>query len=498
MSVVTPPPAGRQRPDGDGLELVVELVGAAPASCSYVEARWVGRRAQRVLVAGGSVQELSDAETAGVGVRVRVGDGWGFSATADLSPAGARGALERAIALAGAQPARPEPALAPVAPARGHWAGPCQRDPFAVSVEDKLALLLLAEEALRGDARVMRSEAECRAITTDKAFASSEGAACTQRLTECGGGIRAFAVNEHGLQVRSYPSAHGGSVAAAGFEHLLGLDLPAAAPRVADEAVALLGAPPCPAMTTTLVLGDEQLALQVHESIGHALELDRMLLDEAAYAGTSWVAPSDLGRLRYGSETLEVTADATLPGALGTFGWDDEGVAARRLRLIERGRLVAALSDRRSAAELEGQESGGCARAEGFARQPIVRMTNVSIEPGEAGSLEDLIAATDHGVYMETNRSWSIDDRRLHFQFATEVGREIRGGRLGRLYRNPSYAGVTPAFWGSLDAICSRPAWRVWGLLNCGKGEPGQEMHVSHGAAPARFRDVQVGVARAA
>jgi TldD protein len=222
-----------------------------------------------------------------------------------------------------------------------------------------------------------------------------------------------------------------------------------------------------------------------------------MLLGEASYAGTSWVSPNDLtAGLRYGSEHLDVTADATLPGALGTFGWDDEGVPGTRTPLIEGGRLTATLSDRQSAAAIGLDRSGGCARAEGFARQPIVRMTNVSVEPGAAGSFADVIADTEDGaLYLESNRSWSIDDRRWQFQFATEVAREIRGGELGRLYRNPLYAGITPEFWGSLDAVCDRSEWRLWGLTNCGKGEPGQVMHVSHGTAPARFRDVQVGVA---
>jgi TldD protein len=206
------------------------------------------------------------------------------------------------------------------------------------------------------------------------------------------------------------------------------------------------------------------------------------------------VRPGDLGGLRYGSEQMTVTADATLPGALGTFGWDDEGTAARRTTLVEGGVLRAALSDREWAAQV-GAASAGCARADGFERQPIVRMTNVSLEPGDAGALADLVADTGEGLYLETNRSWSIDDRRLHFQFATEIAREIKGGELGRLLRNPSYAGTTPAFWASLDAVCSAPDWQVWGVTNCGKGEPGQFMAVSHGAAPARFRDVQVGVA---
>ena len=296
--------------------------------------------------------------------------------------------------------------------------------------------------------------------------------------------------------MRSYPTAHGGGLsAAAGWEHVLSLDLAGHAPRVAEEAVALLSAPQCPAGTSTIVLHGEQVALQVHESIGHALELDRILLGEASYAGTSWVGPDDLGSLRYGSELLHVTADATLPHGLGSFGWDDEGVAAARADLVEGGVLRGALSNRESAAAVGLSASSGCARADGFARQPIVRMTNVSLEPGAVPTLADLVADTDAGLYLETNRSWSIDDRRLQFQFATELCREIRGGELGRLYRNGSYAGVTPRFWGSLDAICGPAEWRLWGLANCGKGEPGQVMVVSHGAAPARFRDVQVGVA---
>jgi TldD protein len=277
-----------------------------------------------------------------------------------------------------------------------------------------------------------------------------------------------------------------------GWERVLALDLAGNAARVREEVLELLAAPPCPTGPQTLILGSEQLALQVHESIGHALELDRILLGEASYAGTSWVSATDLGSLRYGSDHLTVVADATLPGALGSFGWDDEGVAGGRTTLIAEGTLRAALSDRQSASSQGLGASAGCARADGFARQPIVRMTNVSLAPGTAGSLEDLIADTDEGILLETNRSWSIDDRRLHFQFGTEVAYEIRGGELGRLYRDASYHGVSPQFWGALDAVCSASDWRLHGLLTCGKGEPGQMMHVSHGTAPARFRDVEV------
>jgi TldD protein len=479
------------------LDLVADLASSGGRESSYVDVRWVTRRLEHLTVSGGRIERVLSQEDEGLGVRVAArSGGFGFAATRDTSRRGGLAALRRATAIAAAQPTAALRPLAPVIPAHGTWSSRCEIDPFSQSIETRLELLLAAEALLRGDPRIVRSRAESLAVRTRKAFASSDGTAVTQELTECGGGIEAHAAGGDDVQIRSYPSAHGGNVAAAGYEHLLGLDLVGNAPRVAQEAVALLTAPECPAGTRTLVLGDEQVALQVHESIGHALELDRIQLGEASYAGTSWVSPADIGRLRYGSDDLQITADATLPGGLGSFGWDDEGVAGRRTPLIESGILRATLSDRTSAADLGLTASGGCARADGFSRQPIVRMTNVSIEPGRAGTLAELIGDVDDGVYMETNRSWSIDDRRLHFQFATELGREIRNGELGRLVKNPSYAGITPGFWGSLDGVCSDSEWRVWGLLHCGKGEPGQVAHVSHGAAPARFRGVQVGVAR--
>lgn len=473
-------------------------MAAAAGTVEYAEARFVADARESLAVVNGAVEQSEHERGEGVGVRVRSGGGWGFAATRELSRPAIEAALARARAIAEAQPAAPAAPLAPVAPARGHWQSTFEIDPLDVPLEDKLALLHGAEAALRGDARIARAIARSHARRIEKAFASTDGAACTQLLVHCGAELQAVAVDGDELQVRSHPLAHGGDVRAAGWEHVLGLDLAAHAPRVAAEAVELLSAPPCPEGVRTIVLHPEQLALQTHESIGHALELDRILLGEASYAGTSWVAPTDLDpahRLRYGSELLHVTADATTPGGLGTFGWDDEGVAASRTTLIEAGVLRGALTDREAAAAAGLDASGGCARADGFARQPIVRMTNVNVEPGTAGSLADIVAATGDGLYFETNRSWSIDDRRLQFQFATEVCREIRGGELGRLYRNGSYAGVTPAFWGSLDLVGGPEDWRLWGLTNCGKGEPGQVMEVSHGTPPARFRDVQVGVA---
>jgi TldD protein len=328
-----------------------------------------------------------------------------------------------------------------------------------------------------------------------KTFASSDGAFIEQDWVESTAGMSAYAMADGEVMSRSYPNSHGGAGFQGGWETILALDLAGNATRIAEQAVALLTAPVCPAATTTLILDAKQLALQVHESIGHPTELDRVLGDEAAFAGTSWVGAGDLGTLRYGSDIVNVTADATVRGSLGSFGFDDEGVPAQREYLVRDGILTGFLSSRESAAAI-GRTSSGAMRADGWNRIPLVRMTTVSLEPGSAGSLEDLIADTDEGIYMETNDSWSIDDKRLNFQFACEIAWEIRGGKRTRMLRDPDYTGITPQFWGGCDAICSESEWRVWGLGNCGKGEPMQVAHVAHGAAPARFRNVSVGVGR--
>jgi TldD protein len=263
------------------------------------------------------------------------------------------------------------------------------------------------------------------------------------------------------------------------------------APRVAEQAAALLRADPCPSRVTTIVVDAEQMELQVHESVGHPTELDRIYGTEAAYAGTSFLKPDDLGSLRYGSEHMNVTADPTTPGGLGTFAFDDEGVPAERQPIVAEGILRGFLASRETAARI-GNGSGGSMRADGWSRMPLVRMTNLHLEPGE-GTLEELIGGVDDGVFLQTNKSWSIDDKRLNFQFGTQIAWEIKGGALGRMLRDATYTGETPVFWGSLDAVAGREEWLIHGLTNCGKGQPGQHAHVSHGTAPARFRNVQVG-----
>ena len=476
-------------------ELLQDLIDAAASRAEYADARFVNTRAERLSTRNGALDQLTSDESAGIGVRVRVGGAWGFAAARGDERAGAEEALERALAVAAATPSTGGVPLAPETPAQGSWHSPAERDPFSVPLEEKLGVLHAAETLLRSEPGVNLTTASFDARRLDTLFASTEGALCEQRITECGGGIAAVAVLGDESQVRSYPASHGGHVAQAGYEHLLALDLAGNAPRVSEEAVALLKAPACPSRRTAVILAGEQLALQLHESVGHAVELDRVLGREASYAGTSFVPADGIGTLRLGSELVNIRADATAAGGLGTYRWDDEGVEGRSLPIVNQGILAGFLSSRETAAEVGLGRSGGCMRADGFSRQPIVRMTNVNLDPGEAGTLDDLIAGTSDGLLIETNRSWSIDNRRLHFQFEGEAAWEIRDGQRRGLVRNPSYAGRTPDFWGSCDAVCSPSDWRLMSLLNCGKGEPGQVMHVSHGSAPARFADVQVGVA---
>ena len=467
-------------------ELCEAAVDAAVgAGASYADARTVLRRDQRVATRNHQPDDVSDVEQNGIGVRVLVGGAWGFACTRALDEPAARETARRAVAFASASPGRHARTLARIEPARGEWRTPVAIDPFSVSVADKIEHCLRAEGELRRD-DVKVTEAFVRARREEKWFVSSDGASTFQELVECGGGIDALAVAGDAYQIRSYPSQHDGSTAQAGWEFVLELNFEREAPRVSEQAAALLRADACPSTVTTVVLDSDQMELQVHESVGHPTELDRVLGAEAAYAGTSLLKPVDLGTLRYGSELMNVTADATTPRGLGTFAWDDEGVPAGRRAIVEDGVLSGWLDSR----ELGG---GGFMRADGWARMPLVRMTNLHLEPG-SGSFEELLDGVDEGVYLETNKSWSIDDKRLNFQFGTQVAWEIRDGRLGRMLRDATYTGVTPTFWATLDAVAGPEAWKLNGLTNCGKGQPGQSARVSHGASPCRFRDVRVGV----
>ncbi|NPV88083.1 TldD/PmbA family protein [Coprothermobacteraceae bacterium] len=457
----------------------------------YADARFVSRRTEEIAVQDGRLEKAQLSSTQGYNIRVFVDGAFGFAASWDSDKW--RTTVEEAVriarssALAGGGRTLWRPA---VTPQHGHFEGPCKKDPFSVPLNIKVSLLMEADRLMAGNSAVKHREAFLEFWEEDKAFCNSEGSFVTQRYVESGGLIQAAAQDGTDRQVRSYPNSFG-DFRKAGWEFIEEMDLVGHAEEIADQAAALLKAPEMPAGEANLILMGPQLALQVHESIGHATELDRVLGYEAAFAGTSFATVEGLGSFRYGSAVMNVTSDPTLPYGLGSFGWDDEGTPARQVFLIKDGVLVDFLSDRETAAQI-GRDSSGASRADGWWSLPIVRMTNVNLLPGEA-SLEELLDRAGNGYIMDINRNWSIDDKRLNFHFGVEAAWEVKNGKVGRLFKNPSYWGITPEFWSQLVAVAGPSHWRVWGLPNCGKGEPEQVMRVGHGTAPALFRNVKVG-----
>ncbi len=491
--------AGPKPPPGiDWRDLTRTGIGRARArGVDYADVRVVGRESESLQVKNGVVSSVGWRREEGCGVRVLHRGRWGFAASSDLGREEVEALVDEALAIARAGAAVKGGAaadLTPVPAVEDSYRSRYRVDPFTVKMEEKVELLMEANRLMRGAANLQVATSSMRAYRETRVFASTEGSLVTQEITGCGAGLQAVAAGKGEVQTRSYPCGSGGNLAQRGYESIEELELTGHAERVAREAEELLDAPLCPAGETTVILDGSQLALQVHESCGHAVELDRVLGQEASYAGTSFLTPDLLGRFRYGSTEVNLVADATLEGAVGSFAYDDEGVPASRVELVKEGTFTGYLTSRETAAAL-GQTSNGCMRAEGWDRQPLVRMTNINLEPGD-WTREEIIKDTREGLYMETNRSWSIDDRRLNFQFGAEAAWEVVDGSLGRMYRNPTYTGITPEFWRSCDAVAGRKEWKLWGLANCAKGEPVQLMHVGHGVAPARFRRVGTGAGR--
>ena len=461
----------------------------------YADIRIVRTSQERISVRSGVVDTLSFDESLGFGVRVLVNGCWGFASSHDITSKEVDRVTALAVNIAKASATLSKGAvnLGPPVTSRGTYTTPIEEDPFTISTDHKLALLMDADQRMASVKGIRSRQGNLIFIKEEKTFANSEGAHVEQTVYEAGGGISANAVGNNEIQRRSYPQSMGRQQGCAGWEYITAMDLPGNAERVATEAVALLTADPCPSnIVTDIIIGSAQLALQIHESCGHAIELDRVLGAEAAYAGTSFLTTDKLNNFRYASDMVNITADSLRVPGLGSFGWDDEGVPSQSTPIVTNGDFVGYLMSRETASGL-GLTSNGCVRAASWNRIPMIRMTNVSIEPG-TWKLDDLIADTDDGIFLEMNRSWSIDDRRYNFQFGTEVGYEIKKGKLGRLLRNTTYTGITPEFWNSCDAVCDADHWTMWGTPNCGKGQPGQIGHTGHGAAPARFRNVRVGV----
>ena len=476
------------------------LETARVRGASLAEARIVDERNRALATKSGKIGAASDSESLGIGIRVIANGAFGFAATDELSREAVEACAAKAveIAKASATVKASELHMLPEPPAKAEWCSPCKIDPFTIPIEKNLELLFAIDEELRKVKGVTLAEASMNFRRYEQWFFSTEGADIHQIITTSGAGYTAHSFEGSEIQKRSYPNSFGGQFQNKGYELIEELRLLERAQETAEAAVALHSAEQCPEGTFDIILDSSQLALQIHESVGHPIELDRVLGMEANFAGTSFLTLDKLRTLKYGSEIVNVVADATEahgPG-LGTFAYDDEGVAAQRTPIITNGLFTGYLTSRDTAGAIGANRSGGCLRAEGWNRLPIVRMTNVSILPCEPPlTLEQLIASTERGIFMETNRSWSIDDKRYNFQFGCEVGWEIAGGKRKRMLKNPLYSGITTEFWNSMDAICSRDDWTLWGIPNCGKGQPQQVMGTGHGAAPARFRNISVGTA---
>ncbi|OGC93535.1 MAG: peptidase C69 [candidate division Zixibacteria bacterium RBG_16_53_22] len=478
----------------DQLREIIEYIKRK--EIDYADGRYVESKTESITIKDGRLENLARNEGRGVGIRVLHNGCWGFASGSLIGSRDLKRLADKAIGIARASAVtRKAPAtLAPVEPFQDAYFSPAEINPFTVPLDEKIDLLMRVDQALHRQPKVKVTESSMDFYRTEKIFCSTEDALIEQTIIESGAGYEATAVENGEAQKRSYPNSHRGDFRCAGYEFIKWLDLPGNAERVADEAAALLSAPPCPVTKADVVITGDQMALQVHESCGHPVELDRVLGTEISLAGGSFMTTDKLGNLKYGSNIVNIVQDATIPYALGSFGYDDEGVKASRTDIIRNGLFVGYLTSRETA-KIVNAPPNGAMRADGWHSIPLIRMTNINLEPGNAG-LDDLIADTKDGILLSTNKSWSIDDKRLNFQFGVEIAWQIKDGKITTMYKNPVYTGITPEFWNSCDAICSRDHWRIWGLPSCGKGEPMQSAHVAHGTSPARFRDIQVGVSR--
>ncbi len=477
-----------------------EAIDAAQQQgASYADVRIIEYRREDIFLRNGKPGNLNFSESVGAGIRVIANGAWGFASIVDVNTTNLKTCAQRAVAIAkaSAQVKKQDVKLAPRQAVEDFWATPFTIDPFKVSLEEKLGLLMRIDEILRRKPEIKVASSNMQFAREKQFYMDTQGAYIVQDLLRSGAGYSATAVGNGDVQIRSYPQSWGGNHKCMGYEIVAAYDLLGNAERIRDEAIALLTAPECPSGRTTLILDGPQLALQIHESVGHPNEFDRVLGMEANYAGRSFMVPNlhyTPGGFKYGSEIVNLVADCTVPGGLATAGYDDDGVRMQRFHVVQNGIHKNWFQTRETATVLSDETpSNGCNRAEGFSNIPITRIPNLSLMPG-TWSYEDMIADTKDGIIMEVNKSWSIDQMRLNFQFGAEIGRVIKNGKITGIVKNPNYQGVTPEFWGNCDAICNQDHWDLWGVINCGKGQPGQTAEMSHGGAPTRFRNVMCGI----
>jgi len=455
----------------------------------YGDVRIVYSTRQVVSGRDGRIERVDESFDRGYGIRVLYKGAWGFAAscvptgdeaaaTADLAAAIAKGAAEM----------RSDPVkLAPEPVHRDEVVTVARTDPFRVPLDEKAALLLEAMERMQRVDGIRRTSGRLWSQRDEKYFVSTEGSRLRFDLLAVSGEITATAVRDGGFATRTFVTP----TLRTGWELVAEADLPGQAERVAREAVEKVSAPPVEPGRYDLVLDPSHLALTIHESCGHPTELDRALGYEANYAGTSFLTPDLLGKFRYGAPVVSLVADNTEEGCLASTGYDDDGVAGQRWDIVRDGIFVGYSDSREVAPKVGLARAHGSCRADGWQSMPIVRIANIGLEPKE-GSLDDLLAGVERGLYIEGRGSYSIDQKRYNFQFGGDAFWLVENGRRTRMVRDVIYHGITPEFWGSCDAVAGPAARRRFGFITCGKGQPGQAGWMTHAAPPARFRQVEV------
>lgn len=476
------------------IQFIADLVLLrAKKQCQYVDFRFEEIESEGLSIDTGTLAPIDESTSVGYCVRVLKNGAWGFAASCVMDLGEYERVVDTAIAIAEASKlVAPAPVtLAPVESYFDSYATQVKIDPFNISLAEKQDLLRSWEALFAKYPDLNSSSGFLDFRKIYKYFKSSEGSEIDQTLRHCGAGVSCGIVKSRRERFeRSFPSSSGQYVSG-GYEAIATFGIEDNIERLATEAVAMQTAKPCPTGEMTIILSPDMASLQIHESIGHPLELDRVFGAERNFSGVSFATPDKLDKLQYASEIVNVYSDPSFPGGLATYGYDDEGVKAARMPLIEQGKLVGYLSSRETAARL-GRPSTGAARADGWSNVPICRITNLILEPGSK-SFAEMVSEVENGIYLETVASWSIDDNRENFQMGTEIGWEIKNGKLGDMVNAPSYSGSTVEFWNSCSSVGSRDEWVLWGTPNCGKGQPGQNARTAQGAAYLRFEKVKVG-----
>ncbi len=478
-----------------------ELMGyalekAQSQGVQYADIKWMQRTSKLLAVKNEIVETNTQSKSQGIGIKTLVDGGYGFAATNILTKDSIEKTAKRAIRVARAsgKTMRNGIELAEEKIYEDTVITAMEKDPELIETSDTIQYLMDACSALNNDDPRIKARTATYSHWKDRMILwTSEGTKIDQTIAVTGGGVNLLVVEGRDTQLRGYPGGMRGDLSTAGYEYFEQMDLVNNAPQVTKEALGLLEAKQCPAKNdATIIVKPGQLMLQLHEN-GHGFEMDRAYDYEAAFAGTSFIKPHLMNKLRFGNDLVTIYADATHPGGLGTFFYDHEGVKAQKTTLVENGTLVGYMSSRETAGLQGWKRSSGSARATGYNRMPLIRMTNINLKPGD-WKYDELIKDTKDGYMMDTNVSWSIDDLRLSFQFGTEIGWRIENGEVTGLVKNPSYTGITPKFWNSVSAVCNEESFQVYGTPNCGKGEPSQVMYTGHGASPTRFENVRIGV----